>query len=148
VSPTSSVRVDAMQALVDALNERLAGTDADALYGMQATFPTRGILVLGVPTGTMQLSRLMGGRKRRNDEFSIHCWIMATAPGESAKEADESALELFNHLDGYLAEHAGVSTSGITWAGLEQVDGPFAVPATEGFTSYMDAFVKCHAELS
>ena len=148
--PTTSNRTQVKRALVDRLIPKATEIEeCRALYGfpLNGEYGQRDICVLGAE-GAQEPGSKTEGRARRRDKFRLHVWMGDQTPGYDTPEiAENAAMALLALLENVIAEDRTLGGN-VHSAFIEQVDGPLATPgASEGWISFINAYVMCDAEL-
>lgn len=136
-------------ALLAALQARPALAAVQVTYSHPGATLDTDSVYFGETRGSMDVPVIRGGRKKREERYTLDVWFDVAAVGPDAQTASERAWSLFGELEDVLADDPSVGLE----APFRAVLGDFTETlmldeARQGWGSLLRAGVDCETRLT
>jgi hypothetical protein len=143
---TTSIRHSLKAHLVDLLSAAPGLAGVQIAYGFPGDSMERECVYVARVTGTVEILLMQGGRKQRDDQFTITLIIQAGLDGGSEQASEERASEMYAVVENVLADDPSLDdVDGLIDAQIRQVDGPHTMQTMEGALAMFAIDIECHA---
>jgi len=146
---STSIRAAVKTRLVELMSDAVG--DVQVTYGWPGKDLKTECIYVGKTTGPVTVADMRGGRKTRDDTFTIEVHFLAGKPGQTARAADERVLELYGVFEDVLAANGNLGGfPGVLWAAQLGDDFETADPAptTEGYLGIATAHAHIKTRLT
>lgn len=133
-------------AIITALQAKPELTDVQVSYGYPGDTLEQDSIYTAGCTGEVKINLQQGGRKQRDDLFTLDLVIQSGTHGLTPVESEAAVTALLAPVEDVLADDPSISgLDGIIAVEMSTVSGPNTIRTKEGAMSYFTVTLAVHA---